>query len=333
MRARHSCLFSLPLLLIAGGCISNGGGTAGRSAEQDVVGPPDEAAPSKLLANGQRSGAPAAPRLYERLTETVATVEPSGLPATFSNDTCAGAEAITLDLDGLATAGISGTTVGATDDYTGWCSDAGGPARVYELTLVQDGVLSLAVSGSNGLVPTMTIRNADCAQGDGWDYCINTSFWDGRLPMQAFAAGTYWIIIDSEDGTAGEYHLSAQLTADSCGDGVISGSEQCDDTNAAEGDGCSACQFEAAPASLDQCDGEQFALALGAENALSLTGTNTGYADDYAGSCSWEIGGRDRVFHIVPQSSGTMTARVGDDAYGNSACVGLSSKACWDHVV
>ena len=157
--------------------------------------------------------------------------------------------------------------------------------------------------------------------------------WNGRLPTPPFAAGTYWILIDSEGGTAGDYILSARLNGDSCGDGIISGAEQCDDTNETSGDGCSGCQFEEAPASLDQCDGEQHALGAGAQNELSLTGTNTGYKDDYSGSCSWEVGGRDRVFHIVPQSSGTMTARVGDDAFGNSACVAMSSKACWDHVV
>ncbi len=335
MRARQSCLLAFPMLLVAGGCVANGG--AGSStepaAEQDSPAAADEAAPSKILANGQRSSAPAAPSLHGQLTEATTTVQPSGLPATFSNDACAGAEAITLDLVNSPTAVISGTTVGASDDYTGWCSDPGGPDRVYELTLVQDGVLSLAVSGSNGLVPTMTIRNADCEQGDWWDYCLDTSQWDGRLPTQAFAAGTYWIIIDSEDGTAGDYNFSARLNGHSCSDGIISGTEQCDDTNEASGDGCFDCQFESAPASLDQCDGDQYALSAGALNALSLSGTNTGYTDDYSGSCSWDVGGRDRVFHIVPQSSGTMTARVGDDAFGNSACVTQSSKSCWDHVL
>jgi cysteine-rich repeat protein len=89
---------------------------------------------------------------------------------------------------------------------------------------------------------------------------------------------------------------TSMCTPPVCGDGVITGEEQCDDHNTTPGDGCDAtCHVE-----VDlECQAAT-PLALGANHGDTSTGS-----DFFTGSCG-DFSGREQVFSFTPAQAGTL---------------------------
>ncbi|MEJ7734714.1 MAG: hypothetical protein WKG00_36660 [Polyangiaceae bacterium] len=248
------------------------------------------------------------------------------------NDDCAAAAALTVGLGAAVV--ISGTTLGASDDYTTFCADNDMPAPmdgadvVYEVTVADPGVLHVELddqTGMNDFQGAISLRKASCETRVGDDDCTVEPELASDL-----AAGTYWLVIDGNAETSGDFMLTLSVTSPVCGDGVIndlSAGEECDVLPAnpvvcnPPGDP-EECQFAPANTDLDNCPGQDVFIASPSSTKISGAAHNTcSLNDNQIGTCAGLAGGaRDAVYHVTPQNAGTVTFTVGRDANGNSAC-------------
>lgn len=106
---------------------------------------------------------------------------------------------------------------------------------------------TLSVFGTDGT--TLLIRDDDSGVG----YCSSAT-------VSGLAPGTYFVRVNTYRTTAFTYQLDIAIKPDICGDGALTGSEQCDDGNLDALDGCSPlCQIEvicgdAVVGAGEQCD-------------------------------------------------------------------------------
>lgn len=166
--------------------------------------------------------------------------------------------------------------------------------------------------------------------------------------------GMYYVIIDGENASSGAYILNVEFDAPACGDGVLnpppcSGAggaggapadcEQCDDGNNDPNDGCDDCKFVYLQEG-DDCPGEGLMVYL--NQPVVVSGSTVPFQDDYlstaSAGCGWAnfAGSKDRLYEILPQADGTITASVGLDVTGAiDICdeYGLVHSGCWDRVL
>ncbi|RYZ68156.1 MAG: DUF4215 domain-containing protein [Proteobacteria bacterium] len=155
-----------------------------------------------------------------------------------------------------------------------------------------------------------------------------------KIAYSVTAGQPFYIFVDSNNAAnLGLFELSVSLGSPSCGDGLLTGEEQCDDGNETAGDGCSAsCTSEDLPGS-DVCPGADAVLAAGAEGTYGARLTvSTGNASaNYAGLLTCGGPGRDRVVRVVPPIDGTMnvemaTPRFTSVLYARSSCADPQSQ-------
>jgi cysteine-rich repeat protein len=122
------------------------------------------------------------------------------------------------------------------------------------------------------------------------------------------AAGTYYARVSASPKAVNAtfaYKLVATTTTDTCGDGVVTGGEQCDDANLAAGDGCSAvCQLE-----ITEKEPNNTAVVANA------------YAASWRAQIA-PVGDVDYLAVNVPVAGSSLTAEVTDSGTGD--CLGLA---------
>jgi len=116
------------------------------------------------------------------------------------------------------------------------------------------------------------------------------------------------------EGDGGD--ITVPPAPDVCGNGKRTGTEECDDGNLIDNDGCSStCKVElTSPA--DYCPGQAISLTAVPGQAQLLHGTVTGTtagAYNHLGSACGGGSGRDVVYSITPASSGKATVTVTAD--------------------
>lgn len=263
-----------------------------------------------------------------------------------ANDACPGT-AITLGASEFVT--IPGSTVNATDDYTTFCADtdpaADSPDVVFAVTLSTGGNLTMLlddhVPGGTAFDGAISVRKQACDQRVAKDDCVNFADTKEKF-VKDLAAGTYYVVIDGAGKSAGDFIFTLKLDGAKCGDGIIndaSAGEQCDPVP--QDDTCyppghpQQCKFKPPPVSdLEKCPGSDVTLQPGVPLKIGPN-NNTNYADNYKGTCpGLDNGGRDHVYRVEPQASGTMTVQVGIDPQTGApycdACVGNDCPpGCW----
>jgi|GEM_PF-1954965 len=130
----------------------------------------------------------------------------------------------------------------------------------------------------------------------------------GKLDFPVTANQWFYVIVDS-DGDGGPYTLDVSVTPGACGNHLLDGNEQCDDGNAASGDGCSpTCTLEPI-AGADTCPGHALTLAAQADGSRTgvVSGTTTGLANDVA-SCQSLLSANapDAVFAVTADIDGAL---------------------------
>ncbi len=139
-----------------------------------------------------------------------------------------------------------GTTMGAAGTLSGLCTANRGADVVYVLEPTITGTLRVALFPDSGFNGSMYAAQ-QCSQLATSTICSNRSTagrWE-NLEFPVTATMPYALVVDTHDGMSGGYQIVFSLTR--CGDGFPAADEQCDDGNAADGDGCSAsCRNEAA---------------------------------------------------------------------------------------
>jgi cysteine-rich repeat protein len=243
---------------------------------------------------------------------------------------------------------LTGTTVGATDDFASFCGDttaeADGADVVVELTLPEDGTFTLAIEGSAGYDPSIAIRRESCTEAGETEVCFDYRQDGSEKIIGHFLAGTYHVIVDGAQGTSGDFELTARFDAARCGDGVLNpAEEQCDPADISASDGCTdpgaptgGCKFEAPAAETELCPGESIPVTAAGVTLLASEGHTTyGYTDDYIGSCAAGEGGVDRIYQIVPEVAGNVTITVGlsEDGMTPACDVDVNGPTCWDPVL
>ncbi|MEM6786226.1 MAG: DUF4215 domain-containing protein [Myxococcota bacterium] len=266
-------------------------------------------------------------------------------------DLCDG-ETIVLALgDELSLCG----TVDTNDDYQGFsCGpDSGSGEKVYNITVQAEGSLRVQVRRDEGseLIPSMFLREQGACEdassaADGSCFAFfstHEEFADDWDP--AFIPG-FHLFIDGqldENGipTTGDYQLDISLQPAACGDGVwnrFTTTEECDDGNTNDGDGCSSACIVETTNLFDDCPGDPFVWT---GQQVVRSGSTVGNQNDYmpspVGTCSnVTMSGRERVYQFAASQSGMATVSVGfgTDCSSNVCDVeGNFSPGCWDYVL
>jgi len=260
-------------------------------------------------------------------------IEPT--PAT--RTTCANAEALALveAPAGVFTATASGGNWHMSDSatFSAPCA-ATGRESYFTVTPPIDGVVTARTVSTYNI--SLGARSA-CPPftSTGFLTCSDKRTPAGETISFAATAGTkYWIIVDAPtDNDRGRFTLDVTVKAASCGDGLVSGAEQCDDGNTVAGDGCSAtCTLEPL-AGLDVCPGRAVTLAgVGTAPRHEVVSLSTAaLASNYAGTCGGN--GRDGVIAVTSDVSGTMRALLTSAwpsvLYARGTCTnGASERGC-----
>jgi cysteine-rich repeat protein len=135
-------------------------------------------------------------------------------------------------------ASVDGDTTGHASLLETTCAlAAGNPEVVYEFVASNTGILEAELVSSTSLV--LELRNS-CTKSSG--QCTLGQ----RLKTSVRAGDRLFLVVDGASiGAAGRYRLSVASRRIVCGDGFQDGSEECDDANPLDLDGCSSsCELE-----------------------------------------------------------------------------------------
>lgn len=225
-----------------------------------------------------------------------------------------GAQPRTLSFAGT-TANLPTSTLAASS-----CS-AGGPNAVYAITSDVDGSLKakLVASYDNA---TLHIRSeCDTAGSDMQLDCREASdpFEPLEIVVPVRAGYPYYVVVDSSSSTyKGDYTLDVVIQPGQCGNDVLEGTEECDDGNTVDGDGCtSTCTLEPISPRVDTCPGMPLTLTAAGDGTYQgvVTSSTATLTSDYkpaatGNSCATTIAAKDAVFSVTSPISGLLTATV-----------------------
>lgn len=285
-------------------------------------------------------------------TTSASTTGTGGMPNIEASDTCPG-NLVELALD--QTVVLSGTTVGANDDYKEFCADSdpngstSAPDVVYQVKT--DAYCSFSADlaeASPGFDGAFQMRATTCGDRSGGDVCVNLAT-KGEHIGKELTPGTYFFVIDGANKTSGDFTLTLSCKTPTCGDGILnSGEEQCDPGAPMPGDGCgdpnsaNACKFEATSAPDTCADITNTVGTIGIAKGQTLFVPaalplfNTAEAsDDYEGTCSFNnFSGPDQVFAVKPTGTGILTVIIGRDYNGVDYCQppAYDQAECWNSV-
>jgi len=241
-----------------------------------------------------------------------ATCQIEPLPVPETRTTCANAEALVLTEGPVGV--FKSTVKGGNWNLPGGgsmafpCGNTAGKEAYFTITPPISGVVTATTNGtykiSLGARPACPPNTST-----GFIACSDQLTAEGQRISFAGTAGTkYWIIVDASSNSFGRFTLDVSVKAESCGDGLVSGAEQCDDGNNVAGDGCSpTCTVEASP-TADTCPGRAISMT-GAGSAVRtkvFTIATGAMLSNYAGTCGGN--GRDGVVEVTSDISGTMRA-------------------------
>ncbi len=201
-----------------------------------------------------------------------------------------------LDLSGCTNQAVENCTNGADDDHDGKIDCADGDCANHPHCRCGNNMIDMGV--------------------DGEEECDGANLAGQTCETFGFPGGT---LACKPDCTFDK----SQCTPPVCGDGVVSGDEQCDDHNTTPGDGCDAtCHVEVA--NLCQM---ATALVLGANQGDTSNGPAS-----FDGTCA-DFDGRERVFSFTPAQSGTLalilTSSTDQGLYVRTICASETSEiAC-----
>ena len=154
-----------------------------------------------------------------------------------------------------------------------------------------------------------------------------------EISLELTSGETVVIYVSGFGSACGDFALDVAfegVAVDVCGDGVVSGSEECDDGNTEDGDGCSAgCNIEGG--------GECPTTTTSTVGDAAVTGNSCDAGDvDAAPSCGATADGGDYAVEFTAPGDGTYTFDTANDArdfdtilYARDACGG-AELACND---
>jgi len=177
----------------------------------------------------------------------------------------------------------------------GSCGGGASPQLVYEVNPPVQGQLQVilhptAFRGAVYIREVCGTASTELAGG-----CIAGTMPGASLPMTVFLSRTtsYHVFVDGNMGDAGAFALDFYWQPNNrCGDRALTASEQCDDGNNADGDGCnSGCMLEGT--ATNACPGRALRLAPGVQ---VYSGTTVGATGAWTEPCATT--GADRLYQL-----------------------------------
>ena len=169
----------------------------------------------------------------------------------------------------LGGAAVTGTTAGGQDLHAPSClGGTGSPDVAYEFTVAGGAsVIVSTVSAATAFDTVLYVRE-ECLDPSSEIAC-NDDFGGSasQVSFDALDGVTYYIIVDGYAGADGAFELT--LSSPVCGDSSIEGTEECDDGNLVDGDGCEADCTVTRPCSYTVNDALG-ALASGSTTTLAI---------------------------------------------------------------
>lgn len=174
--------------------------------------------------------------------------------------------------------GFAGDTTGMTKSGTSSvCTFSNGANAVYAFTSAINGAMKLTLKEEKAK-GSIYVRG-ECNNYETVCNVAPLAKTATSVSVPVSAERTYWVYVDSDTTTGGAYSLDLDVTASSCGNGILDGDEGCDDGGTTAGDGCDAsCKLESL-AAQDKCPTDPSTLG-----AISLAATGTTYVGHVAGS-------------------------------------------------
>lgn len=253
-----------------------------------------------------------------------------------ANDTCGGAEYHIVEAGDSFS--FPGTFAGALDDYQTFCADDDPQYSfrdvVYELDVQEPCTLEVTVAGA-GIAPAVSMRSA-CETDEFCSYVPGDEF---ETVLSSVNAGTYYFVVSNLLDSGDAFDVSVTCEPPVCGDALLASTEECDDGNAVDGDGCdSSCKLEVADPLTDTCSGASgvagISIAAGEikhvpSSAAEIRSTINA-SDSGTGSCMLvpdsadpdfpTYPSNDHVYRVTPSASGTLTVKLGYDNNGVLYC-------------
>lgn len=218
------------------------------------------------------------------------------------------------------TVSFSGTTagLGSSTVSPAGCS-GGGPNAVYAVTPDVNGSMTakLVSAYDNATLHIRTECDISATQLDCREATEPLETLELTVPV--VAGLPHYVVVDSSSSTySGTYSVEVTVRPAACGNGVLDGGEECDDGNAAAGDGCStSCGLEPVPPAVDACPGGTLPLVAGAGGTYTgvVSASTSGLMSDYKpktaqGGCSTSYSAKDAVYAVTSPISGLLKATV-----------------------
>jgi len=173
-----------------------------------------------------------------------------------------------------------------------------GPEYAYTFTAPVSGQATVTLSEMTADLDVFVLDETG-TPCDAANSCLD--YGDTEVSWSTTAGSVYYIVVDGYQGAVSDYEIV--LTCGACGDGTVDPSEECDDGNTVDGDGCSAgCLFEVAgscsPAEPIGCGD-----VVSGNNGAAGSTTNI----DMYGCGGWVETGPEYAYTFTPQTTQTVT--------------------------
>lgn len=219
------------------------------------------------------------------------------------------------------TATVMGNTATGLTGETGSCVDFGGPVVVYEVTPSKNGTLEATITTSSMFTDLDFFARTTCADTATELDCEN----DGdttTLTLAATAGTPIFLFVEADFVlTGGAFSLTTKLMPAGCGDGIVSGGEDCEPPNTTTCD--ATCHFkEVCGDGVDNdkngavdCEDAVCAANCGgvagvcnnpAAFTSPATGATSGTTSNFAGTCTGSLSA-EKVFTVTPPKPGLYT--------------------------
>jgi len=216
---------------------------------------------------------------------------------------------VTGDARSASISGDTSTALATLDSPT--CGGGNGKELVY---LVKSDVAGRAVVRLTTTWAALLYVRKDCTAPATETECktLPPEGGSSEIALPVAPGDSFYVIVDGAGGQGGEFQLDVSIPTASCGDGVATYPEQCEDGNTISGDGCSAtCQLEGGDPGVGMCPGLAYTF-VGDPNGprtISLAGDASLLSNTMgAFGCGSIAGGKDQAYAIRPTIDGAITA-------------------------
>lgn len=229
------------------------------------------------------------------------------LESAVEGDVCPGREILLTQEGSTLRGAVSGTTVGAYNQYGSACGGGSGPDVVYTFTPTTSGK-AVVRFGADYLGIVSARATCDDTNSESTCGALTTAGTETTFEFPVFAGMPAFLHVDGYAGTAGTFDIQVDISLAACGNGVAELPERCDDGNTTDGDGCSAtCELESGGL-LSQCPGQPFVMSgvAGQPRVVSFTAnTLVDGASNANAPGSFFSTGNEVVYAVLPDVDGS----------------------------